>query len=285
MNTSGPEINNDQLITSIITAPMEHQATKGVPQCIKDVPVDAVRDNLTSDQYSAAASELKDAAFINLEFPKTRRVRTDPEIPNQRYALISFIPSKGATPDSDGCFGVAKIRGVFPNVEEADEWASNLIRNYDSYAEIDFVYVGKEFPVMSDNMVYVRETREVDVRKILDKTTKEYLDRKRDQEKQQIAEIKQRQKELQELPEEEDKDSLDYYVKLRVKRATSLMRKDEARVVVNQCNIVIDQTGAELATVEENHPEYAKQYLEQYEKALQETGIKPADNPLIKYMK
>lgn len=284
MNTT-PEITNDQLITSIITAPVEHTATKGVPQCIKDVPVDPERDNLKTEEYAEASTALKDTNFLKLEFPRTRRVRTDPEIVNQRYALISFIPSKGATPDDDGCFGVAKVRGVFPTVEEADEWASNLIRNYDSYAEIDFVLVGKEFPVMADNMVYVRETREVDVRKILDKTTKEYLDRKREQEKQQVEEIKQRQKELAELPQEEDKDSLDYYIKLRVKRATSLMRKDEARNVVNQCNIVIDQTGAELATVEENHPEYAKEYLEQYQKVLKESGIKPQDNPLINYMK
>jgi hypothetical protein len=284
MNTA-PEITNDQLITSIITAPVEHNATKGVPQCIKDVPVNSERDNLTSEEYAEASTTLKDTNFLKLEFPRTRRVRTDPEITNQRYALISFIPSKGATPDEDGCFGVSKIRGVFPTVEEADEWASNLIRNYDSYAEIDFVLVGKEFPVMVDNMVYVRETREVDVRKILDKTTKEYLERKREQEKQQVEEIKQRQKELAELPQEEDKDSLDYYIKLRVKRATSLMRKDEARNVVNQCNIVIDQTGAELATVEENHPEYAKKYLEQYQTVLKESGIKPQDNPLINYMK
>lgn len=285
MNNSAPEITNEQLITSIITAPVEHQATKGVPQCIKDVAVDATRDNLNVEQFEAASSELKDTNFLKLEFPRSRRVRVDPEIANQKIALVTFIPSKGATPDEDGCFGVAKVRGVFSNVEEADEWASNLIRNFDSYAEIDFVYVGKEFPVMNDNLVYVKETREVDVRKILDKTTKEYLDRKREQEKQQIAEIKQRQKELQELPAEEDKESLDYYVKLRVKRATSLMRKDEARAVVTQCNQVIEQTGAELATVEEKHPDFARQYLEQYEKALQETGIKTTDNPLMKYMK
>ena len=283
MNTQ-PEITNDQLIASIITAPMEHPATKGAPECIKSLPVDPVRDNLTAEQLESA-QELKNTNFMKLEFPRSRKVRVDPELNHQRFALISFIPSKNATPDEDGCFGVAKVRGVFANIEEADEWANNLIRNYDSYAEIDFVPVGREFPIMADNMVYVRETREVDVRKILDKTTKEYLDKKREQEKQQIEEIKQRQKELQELPQEEDKDSIDYYIKLRVKRATSLMRKDEARAVMNQCAQVIDATGVELNEVEEKHPEYAKEYLEQYEKALKDTGIKVQDNPLIKYMK
>lgn len=284
MNTN-IDITNDQLIASIMTAPVEHQATKGVPECIKSIPVDPTRDNLTKEELLTACETLKKTDFMKLEFPRTRRVRVDPEIANQRFTLVSFIPSKGATPDSDGCFGVAKVRGVFPNIEEADEWANNLIRNYDSYAEIDFVPVGKEFPIMADNMVYVRETKEVDVRKILDKTTKEYLDKKRDQEKQQIEEIKQRQKELQELPKEEDKESLDYYIKLRVKRATSLMRKDEARTAMNQCNHVIEATGVELNEVEEKHPEFAKQYLEQYETALKETGIKTQDNPLIKYMK
>ena len=283
MNTS-PEITSDQLIASIITAPVEHQATKGAPDCIKAIPVDVTRDNLTQEQLESA-QQLKNTQFLQLEFPRTRRVRVDPEINNQHFALISFVPSSGATPDSDGCFGVAKVRGVFPTVDEADEWANNLIRNFDSYAEIDFVPVGREFPVMADNMIYVRETREVDVRKILDKTTKEYLEKKREQEKQQIEEIKQRQKELQELPKEEDKESIDYYIKLRVKRATSLMRKDEARNVMNQCNHVIDATGVELNEVEEKHPEFAKKYLEQYETALKESGIKPVDNPLIKYMK
>lgn len=283
MNTS-TEITSDQLIASIITAPVEHQATKGAPECIKAIPVDVTRDNLTREQLESA-QQIKNTQFLQLEFPRTRRVRVDPEINNQRFALISFVPSSGATPDSDGCFGVAKVRGVFPTVDEADEWANNLIRNFDSYAEIDFVPVGREFPVMADNMIYVRETREVDVRKILDKTTKEYLEKKREQEKQQIEEIKQRQKELQELPKEEDKESIDYYIKLRVKRATSLMRKDEARNVMNQCNHVIDATGVELNEVEEKHPEFAKKYLEQYETALKESGIKPADNPLIKYMK
>jgi len=284
MNTT-PEITNDQLIASIMTAPMEHPATKGAPECIKNIPVDPVRDNLTAEQLESATKALKNTNFLQLEFPRTRKVRVDPELNNQRLALISFVPSKNATPDEDGCFGVAKIRGIFSNVEEADEWANNLIRNYDSYAEIDFVPVGREFPVMADNMVYVRETKEVDVRKILDKTTKEYLDKKREQEKQQIDEIKKRQKELQELPQEEDKDSIDYYIKLRVKRATALMRKDEARNVMTQCNHVIDASGVELNEVEETHPEYAKEYLEQYETALKETGIKVQDNPLIKYMK
>jgi hypothetical protein len=283
MNTQ-PEITNDQLIASIITAPMEHPATKGAPECIKNLPVDPVRDNLTAEQLESA-QELKNTNFMKLEFPRSRKVRVDPELNNQRFSLVSFIPSKNATPDEDGCFGVAKVRGAFANIEEADEWANNLIRNYDSYAEIDFVPVGREFPIMADNMVYVRETREVDVRKILDKTTKEYLDKKREQEKQQIDEIKKRQKELQELPQEEDKESIDYYIKLRVKRATSLMRKDEARTVMNQCAQVIDATGVELNEVEEKHPEYAKTYLEQYETALKETGIKVQDNPLIKYMK
>ena len=54
---------------------------------------------------------------------------------------------------------------------------------------------------------------------------------------------------------------------------------------MNQCNQVIDATGVELNEVEEKHPEYAKTYLDQYETALKETGIKVQDNPLIKYMK
>lgn len=286
VNSPMSNLNSDQLIASIISTPKENLLRKGEPECIKQIPNDPMRDPLPREEAVAAHKELTQYKFVNLQFPRTRKLRTDPDLPNQKIALISFIPSSGATPDSDGCFGVAKVRGCFSNVEEADEWSQNLIRNYDSYSAIDFVYVGKDFPVMTDNTAYVTETREVDIRKVIDKTTKEYVERKRQEEKKEIEDIQERQKKLSEAPKEvENKDDIEYYIQLRVKKASALMRQEEAAKVMGQCKKVNEKTNVLLSEIEEKHPEFASQYLEKYESALKESGIDATQNPLIKYMK
>lgn len=277
---------DDQIIASILTTPAENLNTKVTePACIKANPVDTTRDPLSSEELTAARQTLVHKDFINLQFPRTRKVRSDPEIIGQRFALISFIPSAGATPDEDGCFGVAKIRGCFNTVDDADDKSDDLIRNFDSYAEIDVVYVGKEFPVMKNNEVYVKETREVDIRNILDKNTRKYLEEKRKKEKEIIDDIKRRQKEIEETPEQEDKESLDYYIKVRVKRANAMMRKNEANSVIKQCATVIEKTGSELADIEEKHPEFTETYIDRYETVLKQSGINPTENPLMSYMR
>jgi hypothetical protein len=277
---------DDQLIASVLTTPSENLNTKVTePKCIKSNPVDTTRDPLNAQELTAARESLVHKDFVNLQFPRTRKVRADPEIVGQKFALISFIPSAGATPDEDGCFGVAKIRGCFNNLDEADDKSDDLIRNFDSYAEIDVVYVGKEFPVMKNNEVYVRETREVDIRNILDKNTRKYLEEKRKKEKEIIDDIKRRQKEIEEMPEQEDKESLDYYIKVRVKRANAMMRKNEAHSIIKQCATVIEKTGSELADIEEKHPEFTESYLDKYERVLKESGINPSENPLMAYMR
>lgn len=277
---------DDQLISSVFTTPSENINTNAtVPECIKSHPVDPTRDPLTKEEFLVARETLVNKNFIKLEFPRTRKVRTDPEILGQKFALISFIPSAGATPDDDGCFGVAKVRGCFNTVDEADDRSDDIIRNFDSYAEIDVVYVGKEFPVMKNNEVYVKETREVDVRNMIDKNTRKYLEEKRKREKETIDDIKRRQKELEETPEEEDKDSIDYYIKIRVKRANAMMRKNEANALIKQCAQIVEKTGVELSDLEEKHPEYTESYIDRYEKVLRESGINPAENPLMSYMR
>ena len=171
-------------------------------------------------------------------------------------------------------------------MEEADEHAQNLVRNYDSYSAIDFVPVGRDFPIMLDNSSYVSETREVDLRNLLDRTTKEFVEKKRQEEKKEIEEIQERQKKLAEAPSNpENPDDIDYYIQLRVKKATSLMRQEEASKVMAQCKKVNEKTNSLLSDIEEKHPEFAEQYLARYENALKESGIDTTQNPLIKYMK
>ena len=42
----------------------------------------------------------------DLKFAQVDRYYADPNLPNQKIALVSFVPSKGATPDKDNIYGM-----------------------------------------------------------------------------------------------------------------------------------------------------------------------------------
>ena len=95
--------------------------------------------NLTEEEVKSAKSELIVNDFV-YKFPRFERFYSDPQLQNQNYGLISFVPSKGATPDTDGDFGMLKIRGTFSTEDEAMLRAEYLIRNGDSYHSIYSCY-------------------------------------------------------------------------------------------------------------------------------------------------
>ena len=104
--------------------------SRKLPSQIKDDPFTGTlkSDSALADGESEnAKKELVRDEFLKLEYPKTIRIHVDPQIPSQNIGLFSFIPSKGCTPDKQGCFGVLKLRGNFPTREVADKKGG---RNY-----------------------------------------------------------------------------------------------------------------------------------------------------------
>ncbi len=259
------------------------------PQCMLDRQTpDGSRQPLTDSQLRDATTELIKKDFVNLKYPKSLKFRVDPRINGQSIGLISFLPSRGATPDKDGCFGVLKLRGNFPSVEEADNWSENLIRHYDSFSEIDMTYVGRDFPLMANNLMYTATTREIDIRKVVDDVTKSALKAKREQEEREIKEIQERQQKLLNPNHEEEKekslDDLDYYVQLRVKKANAQMLIDEANKKIAEAQEVISKSDTEINDMEVNHPDYKEEFMGRYQNALKSVGADASKNPLIQYM-
>jgi len=266
------------------------ERTQKAPQCMLDMPApDAQRQSLTPEQTQCAKSQLINKNFVSLDYPKNIKFRVDPRIPSQGIGLVSFIPSKNARPDQDGCFGVLKLRGNFPTVEEADNWSENLIRNYDSFAEIDLVYVGKDFPLMVDNTIYTPTTREIDVRKKVDDVTKSHLKAKQEEERKEMKEIQERQQKLMNPTNAEEKeqalDDLDYYIQLKVKKANADMVIDEADKKKEEARVVSEKTSKELEELDSKFPEYQNEYMERYQNALAAVGADATKNPLINYMR
>lgn len=265
----------------------QNEVSQVVPECIKQLPETvAAREPLNEQELQNAVRTLVNKQFTGLEFPRKTKFRVDPHISGQMLGLISFIPSKDARPDSQGCFGVLKLRGNFPTMHEADKWAENIIRNYDSYSDIDYVYVGRDFPIMVDTSSYCSTTREIDIRKKIEDTVKESIKQKKEEEKREMDEIQERQRKL--LSKEEEKttyDDLDYYTQLRVKKANALMMIEECEKKMNECKEVIGKTQSQIAELDASHPEYKEEYLEKYTRALEAIGTDVAKNPLIKHMK
>lgn len=260
------------------------------PACILDLPKgNSFRVPLAGEEAELAKKELFNNEFAKLKFPRTMTARVDPRITRQNFGLLTFIPSKNATPDQDGCFGVVKFRGAFDTAKEAEDTAYDLITKHDSYSEIDLVRIGIEFPLLVDNTIYTASTREIDIRQKLDDTVKADFKKKREQEQKDIKDIQERRQKLIDGEHKEEQyksiDDIDMYLQLRVKKANALMALDESKKTIETSEDIINKTDVTLKELEEKNPTFVDEYLERYERALTAVGANPQQNPLIKYMK
>ena len=171
---------------------------------------------LTDEQTSAAIKDLVKTDGL-VVYPKEERAFCDPEIDDQDYCLVSFIPSVKAQPDKDGVFGMMKIRGTYNSLEKCDKRSEYLIKNIDSVHKIFYAGVGKPFPItVSSN--FSKDITKVEIQKKI----VEEIQSKEEKEKQEIADIKKREQEIIQQNKEINKpviDPLEEYITLRVKKA------------------------------------------------------------------
>lgn len=267
----------------------KNETNQKPPKClVAMVPhIDSSRSSLSNEQWNEAEKSNIHKDFIKLEFPRTMKTLVDPPLNGQTYALVSFVPSPGAIPDEEGCYGIAKIRGTFSNMMEADSWSENIVRNCDSYAVVDFAYVGKPFPLMRDNTMYCSETKEIDIRRKIDTTTKAELKSKREKDQKDMREVQEREAELyKDIEDEKERtfDDLEFYTQVRAKKAQLMMAQEEADRKIKEASKILKKVNHELTELEDKHPEYKKQFLEKYKSALASIGAQPKDNPLIRFM-
>ena len=259
------------------------------PDCIESLPKETPsRQSLTDEQWNAAKDELVSKEYFKLQFPKTMKLHRDPPISGQFLGLISFIPSPNATPDKDGCFGVLKLRGNFESEQRCDTMAENIIRNHDSYAVIDYVYVGAPFPLMVNNELYRASTKEVDIRRKIDDAIKADIKQKRETEKKEMEEIQQRQKELlRDIEEEKERnfDDIEFYIQLKTKKANLAYQLENIANRRAEINDLIKKSEIEIERLEKLHPNYKDEFLDRYKNALKTSGVDPEQSPLIKFMK
>jgi hypothetical protein len=263
---------------SSLTAPWDREGSEQVASSQSIV--------LNEEEVQAALSELVDSS-ITSTFPKVDKMYADPLYNNQTYCLHSFIPSKGATPDAKGVFGFMKCRGAFFNAQEANQRAEWIIRNIDSYHEIQTGYCGRPFPVCADTKKFVAETHEVDIRKQMVETVSEDIKEKRAAEKREIEEMKEREKRLlEETKEDYKEDPLDTYTTLQVKKANLVWTYVQTREKMEGMKKSIQKAYAEIREMEAlpDGQLYKDSYYDKYMAARRSAHI-PDDASLDNFMK
>jgi len=227
---------------------------------------------LTNDEANIAIETLNNTAFTD-KFPKIDKTYSDPAIALQNIGLISFVPAKGATPNENGVFGFAKLRGNFASEMEANQRAEFLIRNVDSYHQIYHTYVGRPFPITISSS-YSAETTEVDIRKETTKTISSSIKEKKEKEQQEVREIKEREELLLAESKRDSPDEYENYITLRVKKAQLSFTYLEHLKKLDEIKSIIVKTREEVSKMDLENPTFKDTYYEKYMKAREEAGIK-----------
>jgi len=259
----------EQTIENSLTAPLDrnpdrsYQPNQGHP-------------NLSDEEVVNAMATLNNTDFVK-KFLSVERRYADPVDALQRIGLISFVPAKGATPDSQGIYGFAKLRGNYPTEHEANERAEFLIRNVDSYHQIYHAYVGRPFP-LTQSSKYSADTTEIDLRKSMTESVSFSVKNKKNDERQQIKEIEEREEKLKEDCSKEEEDPYDFYTTLRVKKAQITWTYLETKKKLDEMKDIIIKTREQLVDMEKQDESYAKTYFKKYCDARTESGLGNSTN-------
>jgi len=227
---------------------------------------------LTELEVTEALKALNNKSFIQ-NFPKVERRYLDPPVDSQKIVLLSFTPAKGATPNEQGFYGFAKVRGSYSTEIEADERAEFLIRTTDSYHQIYHVPVGRPFPltVLSD---FSKEISRVELKRQTADAIGEDVKKKRQDEQREIQEIKDREKNLLEDVKQRPEDNPDdHYTTLRVKMAQLKWTYIETEKKLKQMSGLIAMARRDIEEMDSKDPSYKEKYYNKYMEARKQSGL------------
>ena len=248
-----------------LTAPSDREDTK--------FRIAVAESPLSQQEIDAATSSLLDMSFTN-KFRNFERSYADPELSNQRFGLISFVPSKGAKPDKDGVYGMAKLRGNYQTEVEAAVQAAKIIKETDSYHKIFTSYVGRPFPITNDEK-YCKETEEVDIQQKTKDIISEDVKEKRQVQKKEMEEVKARETRLidqQKNPEYEE-EPFEKYMMLNTKKAQLAFMYEETMEKMVKVKQSIISARAEILKMEEENPQFKDELFDNFKAARSQSGI------------
>lgn len=247
------------------------------PTDLKAKPLDDENDIATAVQQLVVHDD-------RLTWPKVNRRFIDPiKSTMPKFALFSFIKAPGVEADESGFFGVAKIRGVYYNQDDADCAAEEIIRNVDSTNSIFTCILGHPFPLVCRGNA--NELTEVDVQKKVESAISTNVREKRNQEQKEMSDINERAENLhRDVDPAKDKNYEDEYIEQRVKLAHLRYTINEHAIKAAECKVSKEKTIKYLLDAVAKNPEYEDVYLERYRESRRKAHI-PEDTDGTGFMK
>ena len=240
--------------------------------------------SLSETEAEAAMATQIDKTNLD-EFRRIERRYVDPAVPMQNYTLVSFVPSKGAKPNANGVYGWCKVRGSYSDLRMADERAEDLLRNTDSYHKIYTTRTGHPFP-MTTVSDFSGDVKEVDVRKDLSESVSASIRGKKKEEHEVVTEITDREKMLRDESVPENKNPMDTYITLNVKRAQVAWTYLETKKKMDEMKNTILSSRAEIEKMDQENAIYREKYFQRYAKAREGCGLdtKVDDTSFMKFL-
>jgi ribosomal protein S18 len=237
---------------------------------------------LRHEEVSEACAEL--LVRENPLFRKIDNKFRDPKIVGQEYALFSFLPAIGASPNKFGVFGYAKVRGNFATEEEAQQHAIGLIQKVDSTHSILTTTVGCPFPLALNNKTQL-ETNEVNLNKDAQDAFEKMHKKETEEERQNKKEVLERKKQLEKSVDDDEISAVDQYITERVKIAHGVFRIIEMRKDIELIKRRILETNKILETAETEFPEILDQFKDKFNEVSKSTGVDKADDEMAKLIR
>ena len=278
-NTNQENVENIRIEESSLTAPEDRdRVNRWKPNQANIV--------LSEEQVNEAMKELNNIAFVE-RFPRIDRTYADPPVNLQNYGLISFTPARGAKPNENGVYGFAKLRGNYATEMEANQRAEFLIRTVDSFHQIYHTFVGRPFPLTLDSK-YSATVAEVDIRKEASQSISDSVKEKKEEEKRNVDDIHQREKNLLEEAKRDEVDPFENYITMRVKKAQLSWTFLEHITKMREIAGIIANVGNEINTMEATDATFKTRYFDKYVEARKASGINSSkeemENNWMKFM-
>lgn len=248
---------------------------------------------LTQEELESAKKELSFHPYpvFNKKFSDNFIKKNDPQ-----YALFSFIPRHNKPlftlhkeirhllsidqlkrmdyimDDEKYIHGVAKIRGAYNTLQDAEDASDKIIQNVDSTNSVFICNMGEPFPLVIKG--FAEEVKKIDVRNIIEQHMIENIRQKRTREQKEIEHIKQREQQLTQPVEESPYISdLDNYITMRVGLANTRFEKDKLKQKGIESADREKQYISKLLETEKKNPNFEKEYMDRYMAGRKSVGL------------
>jgi hypothetical protein len=230
--------------------------------------------------YPVLTGEVGEAAIQGklVYYPQVTRGDRDFPVPQQGMGLISFMLFKEPRKLKSGApvYGFFKLRGNYSDKDICTSKASEIIRSQDSRNKIRVAEVGAWLPITDEERDgIVQESVDVkDEETEKDKMKAVAIREERAKAERIMKELKDREKEVVNAKDyNDDPESLDFYTMKKVAwqrlRETIEIQKNKTKDLEEKLKL----TRGLLASLDEKHPEYATDYIENLNVERRKAGI------------